>query len=98
MEHKQSRRLLQCIDDNILTQMVENCTRRGALLDLVPMNKEDLVRDVKAGGSLNCSDHEMVKFRTMQGSNEILSRIAALNFRRDSSEETSEILEEYPRI
>ncbi|PKU42484.1 rna-directed dna polymerase from mobile element jockey-like [Limosa lapponica baueri] len=36
----QSRRFLQCIDDNFLTQLVEEPTRREALLDLVLTNKE----------------------------------------------------------
>ncbi|PKU44762.1 glycerol kinase [Limosa lapponica baueri] len=45
--HVQSRRFLQCIDDNFLTQVVEKPTRRGVLLDLVLTNKEGLVEDVK---------------------------------------------------
>ena len=37
------------------------------LLDLVLTNKEGLVRDVKTGGSLGCSDHEMVEFGILCG-------------------------------
>jgi len=59
--HTQSRRFLQSIDDNFLMQVVEEPTRRGALLDLVLTNKEELVEDVKVGGRLGCSDHEMVE-------------------------------------
>ncbi|GAB0206503.1 hypothetical protein GRJ2_003115900 [Grus japonensis] len=65
--HAQSRRFLQSTDDNFLTQVVEEPTRRGVLLDLVLMNKEGLVGDVKDGGSLGCSDHEMVEFRILHG-------------------------------
>ena len=43
----QSRRFLQSIDDNFLMQVVEEPTRKGALLDLVLTNKEGLVEDVK---------------------------------------------------
>ncbi|GAB0208110.1 PDZ domain-containing protein 2 [Grus japonensis] len=38
--HTQSRRFLQNINDNFLTQVVEEPTRRGVLLDLVLTNKE----------------------------------------------------------
>jgi len=46
----------------MMMQVVEEPTRKGALLDLVLTNKEGLVEDVKAGGRLSCSDHEMVEF------------------------------------
>ncbi|GAB0180026.1 hypothetical protein GRJ2_000467900 [Grus japonensis] len=45
------------------SQVVEDPTRREVLLDLVLTNKEGLVEDVKVGGSLGCSDYEMVEFR-----------------------------------
>jgi len=48
--HMPSWRFLQSIDDNFLMQVVEEPTRRGMLLDLVLMNKEGMVEDVKAGG------------------------------------------------
>jgi len=57
--HTQSRRFLQSIDGNFLTQVIEKPTRRAVLLDLVLMNKAGLVEDVKVGGRLSCSDHEM---------------------------------------
>jgi len=50
--YSQSRRFLQSVDDNFLMQVVEKPTRKGALLDLVLTNKEELVEDVKAGGRL----------------------------------------------
>jgi len=60
VRHTQSRRSLQSIDDNFLMQVVEEPTSRGVLLDIVLMTKEGLVEDVKVGGSLGCTDHEMV--------------------------------------
>jgi len=36
-------------------QVMEEPTRRSVLLDLILTNKERLVRDVMAGGSLGCS-------------------------------------------
>jgi len=41
--HSQSKRFLQCIDDNCLMQMVDEPTRRGVLLDLIVTNKAGLV-------------------------------------------------------
>jgi len=37
---------------------------------------------VKAGGSLGCSDHEMVEFRILRGGSRPISRITALDFKR----------------
>jgi len=59
--------------------LVEESTRRGALLDLVQMNKEGLVEDVKVGGRLGCSDHEMVEFRILRGGSRVISRIKTLD-------------------
>ncbi|GAB0206764.1 mitochondrial enolase superfamily member 1 [Grus japonensis] len=78
----QSRRFLQSTDDNFLTQVVEEPMRRGVLLDLVLTTKEGLVGDVKVGGSLGCSDHEMVEFRILRGRSRAVSRITTLDFRR----------------
>ena len=63
-------------------QGVEEPTKRGALLDLVLTKKEGLVEDVKAGGSLGCSDHEMVEFRILRGGSRAISRIKTLDLRR----------------
>ncbi|GAB0205877.1 mitochondrial enolase superfamily member 1 [Grus japonensis] len=81
-KHAQSRRFLQSIDDNFLTQLVEEPTRRGVLLDLVLTKKGGQVEDVKVGGSLGCSDHEMVEFRILRGRSRAVSRITTLDFRR----------------
>ena len=53
------------------------------LLDLVLTNRDGLVRDVKVGGSLGCSDHEMVEFKTeLGGRSKAKSGIATLDFWR----------------
>ena len=54
--HAWSRRFLQCVEDNFLMQVVEELTRGGVLLDLILTNKEGLVKEIKVGGSLGCSD------------------------------------------
>lgn len=73
--HAWSRRFLQYVKDNFLTQVVEKPTRRGELLDLALTNKKGLVGDVKVGNSLGCSNHEMVEFR-------IMCRRSTVDFRR----------------
>jgi len=78
----QSRSFLQSIDDNFLMQVVKEPTRKGALLDLVLTNKEGLVEDVKVGGRLGCSDHEIVEFRILSGGSRAISRIKTLDLRR----------------
>jgi len=52
------------------------------LLDLVLTNRDGLVEDVKSGGSLGCSDHEVVEFRILCGESRAVSRNTTLDFRR----------------
>ncbi|KAK4826699.1 hypothetical protein QYF61_010708 [Mycteria americana] len=42
-------------------------------------NKEELVGDVKSGGSLGCSDHEVVEMKILREGNETKSSIATLD-------------------
>ncbi|PKU42606.1 rna-directed dna polymerase from mobile element jockey-like [Limosa lapponica baueri] len=44
MWHKKSRKFLECVDDNFLLQMVEELTRRGAMLDLVITNQHGVTK------------------------------------------------------
>jgi len=61
-ERKQSRKFLECVEDNFLTQLVSEPTRGCASLDLLFTNREGLVGDVVVGGCLGLSDHEMIEF------------------------------------
>jgi len=79
--HTHSRRFLQSIDDNFLTQVVEEPTKGGMPLDLVLENK-GLVEEVEVGGSLGCSDCESVKIRILHVGSREASRITTLDFRR----------------
>jgi len=62
--------------------VVKESTSRAVLMDLVLTKKEELIEDVKAGGSLIYSDHEMVEFRILHGGSTSISRIKTLDFRR----------------
>jgi len=90
--HMQSRRFLQSINDNFLMQVVEEPTRKGALLDPALTNKERLVEDMKARGRLGCSDHEMVEFRILHGGSRAISRIKTLDLRRANFGLSKELL------
>ncbi|GAB0183916.1 mitochondrial enolase superfamily member 1 [Grus japonensis] len=81
-EHKQSRKFLECVDENFLLQVIEEPIRRGAMLDLILTNKEGLVGDVKLKGSLGCSDHKMVEFRILRAARRAHSKLNTLDFRR----------------
>ena len=65
VSHAPSRRFLHSIEDKFFMQVVEEPMRPDVMLDLILTNKKGLVEDVRVGGSLVCSDHEMVKFRIL---------------------------------
>ena len=69
--HQKSKRILECVDDNFLFQMVQEPMRKGAVLDLVFTNKDGLVSNAKLKGSLDCSDHKIVKFRILSVSKRV---------------------------
>ena len=81
-QRKQSRRLLEWVEDSFLTQLVQEPTRGGALLDLLFTNSEGLVGDVKAGDCLGQSNHETVEFSILGDVRRVTSKTAVLNFKR----------------
>ena len=81
-QHKQSRRFLDCVEDNFLLQVIEEPTRRGAMLDLVLTNREGLVGNVTLKDSLGCSNHEMVEFDILRTVRRACSKLTALDFKR----------------
>ena len=83
VQRKQSRRFLECMeDDSFLTQLVREPTRGGALLDLLFTNSEGLLGDVKAGDCLGQSDHETVEFSILGDVRRVTSKTAVLNVQR----------------
>ncbi|KAK4820905.1 hypothetical protein QYF61_008137 [Mycteria americana] len=81
-ERKQSRRFLERVADNFLTQLVSEPTREGAPLDLLFTNREGLVSHVMVGGRLGQSDHEMIEFLIRGEAARGVSKTATLDFRR----------------
>lgn len=62
----------------MVTQVMEEPTRGGALLDLILVNKEGLVGDVKVESSLGCSDHEIVEPRILRAARRVKSKLTTL--------------------
>ncbi|PKU40554.1 rna-directed dna polymerase from mobile element jockey-like [Limosa lapponica baueri] len=81
-EREQSRRFLECVGDNFLTQLVREPTREGALLDLLFVNREGLVGDVTVGGHLGYRDREMIEFLILREVRRGVSRTAIMDFQR----------------
>ncbi|KAK4821712.1 hypothetical protein QYF61_027784 [Mycteria americana] len=81
-ERKESRRFLECVADNFLTQLVSEPTREGTPLDLLFTNREGLVSHVMVGGCLGQSDHNMIEFLIRGEATRGVSKTATLDFRR----------------
>ena len=66
-QKKQSRRFQECMEDNILLQLVRKPTRGGGLLDLFFTNREGVVGDVEVSSCPGQSDHDMVEYSILGG-------------------------------
>jgi len=60
VSYEQSRRLLECIEDKFISQVMDSPTRQDAILDLLVTNASELIANVKIEGSLSYSDHALV--------------------------------------
>lgn len=60
---RQSRGLLQSVEENFLSQVINSPTRGDALLDLIVTNT---ITDITIGDSLGCSDHALVEFTVLR--------------------------------
>lgn len=62
--------------------MIKEPTSKGALLDRIFTNWEELFVDVKVRGSVGCSDHETLAFSTLRGKIKAKTGNTAMHFRR----------------
>ena len=90
---KQSRRLLEYTDYNFLVQLLDQPIRGEALLDLVLTNAKEIVKAIKTGSSLGCSDHALVELMTSRNMGLAKSGGRTLNFRRTSLRLFKELLD-----
>lgn len=80
--HKQHRRFLECSDDNFWTQLIGDLVKGETLLDMVPINKEKLVRNMKSGDSFDCNEDNTLEFSNTRGGREAEIRITTVVFWR----------------
>ncbi|GAB0190604.1 hypothetical protein GRJ2_001525700 [Grus japonensis] len=77
-----SRSFLKHLDDNFLVQVLKEPMRKGALLDLLLVNREGLVGEVAIGGCLGHSDHEVVEFKIFGDRRKTATKTSTLNMGR----------------
>ena len=72
------------MEDNFLMQMIREPMRGAAPLDLLFTNREGLVGDIKVGGCLKQSDHNMVEFSIFGRVRRRSRKTATLDFQRQT--------------
>ena len=72
---------VDCIDENFLTQVMDDLMRGGTLLDRITRKKVEVVEEEKVGGNLGCCDHEMVEFVILKGGKKANNMITTLDYR-----------------
>jgi len=79
---KLSRRLLRCMEDNFQAQVLDRPTSSRVSLDLVFINADELIKEVKVAGTLGWSDHALAEPVIRRNRGLTKSRVGILNFRR----------------
>lgn len=93
--YKLSRRLLECTEDNFFISLLDKLTRGEALLDLVLTNSE-MIKEIKIGGSLNCSDHTLHEFLKSRNMGLAKIKVRTFNFRRAKFQLLNELVGKVP--
>lgn len=84
------------IEDNFLFQVLDKPTREKAFLDLVLTDVDDLIKEVKIGGSLCCSDHALIQFVILRDVSLAKSKVRTFNFRRANFQLFKKLVDEIP--
>lgn len=66
------------------------------LFDLVLRNMEELIKEVKIGGILGCSDHALVEFVISRNMGLAKSQVRTLNFQRADFKLFKDLVAEIP--
>lgn len=91
-----SGKFLKYVEDNFLSKVRSERTKKDALLDLLFVNREGLVGDVMVGGCCGHSDHKMVEFKIFDVMRKMISRVATLDFKRANFKLLSELVSSVP--
>ena len=84
------------MEDNFLTQLVRELMSGSKILNLLFFNREGLVGDVKVGGHLGQSDHEMLDFAILVEPRRGVSRTATLDIQREDFKLLRTMVERVP--
>lgn len=58
-------RLLDCVGESFLIQVLDKPTRGEVMLDLVLTNANELFKEVRNGGSMGCSSSVILKNKNL---------------------------------
>lgn len=89
-------RLLECTEDSLLVQVSDKPPRGEALIDMVLTSANDLIKEVKIGGSMSCTHHVLVEFVILWNTGLARSRIRTLSFKGLKFYLFTELLDEIP--
>ena len=89
-------RLLECIVDKFLSQVIDSPTRGDAILDLLVTNASEIIFDIMTGGSLGCSDHALVEFTVLRDMGQAENKVGTLNFRKAKFQLFKELVNRTP--
>ncbi|TRZ20739.1 hypothetical protein HGM15179_006364 [Zosterops borbonicus] len=81
-EKRQSRKVLEDMENNFLSQLVGEPSRGGPMLDLLFANRDGLVGDVVVRGCLGHSDHEIIEFSIFGEIKRNINKTCTLDFPR----------------
>lgn len=76
------RRFLKILDDSFMEQVLRELAARGSLLDLLLVNRVDLMSKVKIGGCLGRIDNKVIKFKISVDRKKGASKTPALDMKR----------------
>ena len=93
---RQSRGLLECTEDNFLSEVIDGPTRGDAILDLLLTNAKEQIGDIRIGGCLGCSDHAMVEFTLQRDMRQAKSKMRMLHFRKANLQVFRELVSKTP--
>jgi len=93
---RQSRRLLECTEDNFMSQVIDGPTRGDGILDLLLTNANELIGDIRIGSCLGCSDHAMVEFTHPRDMGQTKIKIRMLNSKKADFHLFSELVSRTP--
>lgn len=72
----------------------QQLSRGVTILDLMGISADELILNVKIGGSLGCSDHALVKFAVLRDMGQAKNKVRPLNFRKADFQLFKEIVSE----